>query len=209
MQALAADFRANGHDIKRLIRMIAESRTYQTSGTPLAANRDDEINYSWSRPRPLEAEVLLDAVSSATGVAEAFQAPEGSTHLPAGVRAIQLQYPAGWNSRFLQVYECPPRDAAAERTGRPNLTQAMHLLSGATISAKLGAAGGRLDGSIGRGLATRQIVEELYLAALTRLPSPAERAAVESRIEKRPDRREALEDLLWALVSSREFATNH
>ncbi|MFN0169850.1 MAG: DUF1549 and DUF1553 domain-containing protein [Bryobacteraceae bacterium] len=209
LAALAEDFRAHGHDLKRLMRVIAESRTYQTSGSPLPANRQDELNHAWSRPRPMEAEVLLDAISSATAVPESFRSGNGPARLPAGQRAIRIQYPASWEHRFLQVYGCPLRDSVPERRGAPHLGQAMHLLAGETISAKLGAAGGRLDTLVKQGLRNRQIIGELYLAALTRPPSPKEQEEIDRRIAKRPDRREALEDLWWSLLSSREFTYNH
>ncbi len=208
LEALAEDFRTHGHDLKRLIRLIAESRTYQTSGSALAANREDALNYSWSRPRAMEAEVLLDAISSATGIPEAFRS-EAGMRLPAGQRAIRLQYPAVWEDRFLEVYGCPLRDAVPERRPAPHLGQAMHLLAGDTLSGKVGAAGGRLDKLWKQSLPNARIIGELYLAALARPPSPKEQEEIERRMAQRTGRREALEDLWWSVLSSREFSYNH
>jgi hypothetical protein len=210
LAALAEDFRRHGHDLKRLMRLIVESRTYQLSGTPNASNRDDELNYSWSRPRVLEAEIQLDAISAATGTPEVFKTEDASVRAPEGTRAVQLAYPAAWSDRFLELGGCPLRETIPERNQNPQLAQGLHLLAGATFNAKLDAPGGRLDTLLKRQATDREIVEDLYLAALTREPSPDERRVLEQRLESQAShRREALQDLLWALLSSREFSYNH
>ena len=125
LKALAADFRENGHDLKRLIRLIARSRTYQLSSRPNASNRDDRINYSHFIPRPLDAELLLDAISQVTGVPEIFhEKPESLTgQPPPGTRAIQLKSPVRYFSQFLDLYGRPFRHAVPERDAGPSLTQ--------------------------------------------------------------------------------------
>ena len=109
LDALARDFREHGHDLKRLMRLIVQSRTYQLSSVPNETNKNDRINYARSLPRPLDTEVLLDALSSATGVPEVFTTAEKGK-LPRGTRAIQLRYPGGYDSRFMEVFERPGRD---------------------------------------------------------------------------------------------------
>ena len=129
LEALAADFRENGHDLKHLIRLIVQSRTYQLSSRPNATNRDDRINYSHFIPKPLEAEVLLDAVSQVAGVPEVFHAkpesPEGQP--PPGTRAIQLKSPVRYFSQFLDLYGRTMRYALPEQDAGPSISQALHV----------------------------------------------------------------------------------
>ena len=196
LKALAQDFIKHGYDLKHLIRLIVQSRTYQLSSTPNHTNRDDRINYSRALPRALDAEVLLDAISEVTGVEETFR-----------VRAVNLLKPGG--SQFLTVYGKPNRLTVPERSMKPNLPQALHQLAGTTYSDKLSKEGSRLDRLIRGDASDARVIEELYLAALTRLPTEEEKAGLEKMILTRPSRREALEDLLWGIVTSNEFSYNH
>ena len=212
LEALAQDFKEHGYDLKHLIRLIVHSRTYQLSSWPNQTNKDDEMNYSWARPRPLDAEVLLDAISAVTGVAEVFDYHSGGRvagKAQPGTRAINLKAPVSWASRFLEIYGRPGRASVPEREGKPNLAQALHMWVGSTYSEKLARREGRLNRLLESGASDQKVIEELYLAALSRLPVGREQAELERMITQQPSRREAIEDLLWALVSSREFACNH
>jgi hypothetical protein len=119
LNALSRDFEKHGYDLKHLIRLIVQSRTYQLSSQPNQTNRGDQINYSRALNRPLAPEVLLDAISDATGVPEAFQ--QGGGKVPAGTRAINLKAPS--DSRFIAVFG---------EDGKSNLRQALHMLVGST-----------------------------------------------------------------------------
>jgi hypothetical protein len=215
---LARDFREHGHDLKNLMRRIARSRAYQLSSFPNDSNRSDSLNYSHAQPRALDAEVLLDAITSAVGTPMTFQRDlpfqAGVVALaPAGTRAIQLKVPKNFLSRFLEVYGRPFRDAVPERDSRPNLTQALHMLAGSTYTEELAKDGSRIDRLLKSGASDAAVIEELYLGALSRLPTPLEREQLTTMLNETAatpeDRRAALEDLLWALVASREFAYNH
>lgn len=210
LKALALDFQAHGYDLKHLMRRIVQSRTYQLSGRPNDTNLDDKINYSHAFPRPLQSEVLLDAFSQVTGVAEVFAGKYPLTGTaPPGTRAIQLKLPASYPSRFMDVYGIPLRDSVPEREGKANLTQGLHMLVGTTYTRKLSQPGGRIDQLLKRGASDREIVEEFYLAALARFPTEEEQTGLQKLIKQSPSRREALEDLGWSIISSREFAENH
>ena len=213
LEALAADFRENGHDLKHLIRLIVQSRTYQLSSQPNATNRDDQINYSHFIPRPLEAEVLLDAISQVTGVPEVFhEKPESMEgQPPPGTRAIQLKSPVRYFSQFLDLYGRLMRYALPERDSNPSITQALHVYAGGTYTAKLTQEGARLDQLLQREESDGPIIQQLYLAALSRLPSQREQTELEGALEQigAPLRRQAFADLTWALLTSREFAYNH
>ncbi len=213
LEALAEDFRKNGHDLKHVIRLIVRSRTYQLSSRPNAVNRDDRINYSHFVPRPLEAEVLLDAISQVTGVPEVFH--EGPESLvgqpPPGTRAIELRSPTRYFSEFLDLYGRPLRFAVPERYAGPSLSQALHVYAGDTYTTKLATEGGRLDRLLGSGRSDREMIRQLYLAALSRDPDGRELEELEKSLGKveKGARRRAFADLTWALLTSREFAYNH
>ena len=227
LEALAEDFRRNGHDLKRLVKLIVNSRTYQLSSVPNETNEHDTINYSHAIPRALDAEVLLDAIVAVTGVPVVYDRSAGKVSgisvgkMPIGTRAVQLRDPVTWPSRFMDVYGRPTRQSVPERGGKPNVEQALHMIAGETYTEQLLKEGGRIDELTKKGASNRQVVEELYLAALCRYPSQAELAGIEtlfgeqsklasnSFFSQNPERREVIEDLLWALISSREFAYNH
>ena len=212
LQRLAEDFQRHGYDLKHLMQRIVLSRTYQLSSLPNETNRSDTINYSRALPRALEAEVLLDALSSATGVAEAFLLPEGIYDFetaPFGTRAINLKFPSQYYSRFLAVYGRPERAVVGDRKSQANLSQALHMLVGSTYTEKLSKEGGRLNQLVQKKASNEEIIDELYLASLCRFPSTVERERLMNLIKLRSLRDEALEDILLALISSREFSENH
>ncbi len=200
LRALAADFREHGHDLKHLMRVIVRSRTYQLSGTPNETNRGDHLNFSHALPRPLEAAVLLDAISEATGVPDLFKG------VPPGTRAISLLPKAP--SEFMEIFNRNERRTLPEDRPEPTLAQALHMLTGKTFTEKVSQRGGRVSRLLESGASEREIIEELYLSALSRLPTPEERSQLEEMIGRRP-RKQAFEALAWALISSRQFAHNH
>ena len=213
LAALAEDFRTHNHDLRRLMRTIVLSRTYQTSHKPNATNRDDVTNYSRSLSRGLDAEVLLDAVTDVTGLPETFSTAitDGATvgQAPAGTRAIQLRDPDTFYSRFLELYGRANRGAVPERNNKPNLSQALHLLAGSTYIDRMARPNGRLSKLLAAGATNDAILTEFYLAALSRMPDAAELQELKTIISQRNDREAALREFVWALISSREFAENH
>ncbi|MEO7653578.1 MAG: DUF1549 and DUF1553 domain-containing protein, partial [Bryobacteraceae bacterium] len=208
LDALARDFRDHGYDLKYLIRRIVSSRTYQLSSIPNENNRDDRVNYSHRSPRSLDAEVLLDAISGVTGVPEVF-ANSSNGEAPPGTRAINLALPDLYKSRFLEVYGRPSRERVPERDVQPNLSQALHILVGTTYTEKLTKPGSRLERLLAQGVPDKKIIEELYLAALSRPPGAREAQELEQLIARNGRRNEAFAHLLWGLISSREFAYSH
>jgi hypothetical protein len=213
LAALAADFRDNGCDLRRLMKTIVSSRTYQLSHRPNATNAEDVTNYSRSLSRGLDAEVLLDAVADVTGIAETFATAitDGATvgQAPARTRAVQLRDPDTYYSRFLELYGRVNRGAVPERSNKPNLGQALHVLAGATYVERLGHSGGRLARLIQAGATDEQIFTEFYLAALSRMPEHGELKELRAVLAQRGDREAGLREFVWALLSSREFSENH
>lgn len=208
LAALTKDFTDHGFDLKHLIRAIMNSAAYQRSSKPNETNKQDERFYSRYIIKRLPAEAMLDAVSQVTGV------PTDFPGYPAGMRAVQLP-DARVNSYFLTVFGKPPRFATCEceRTGEPSVTQALHAINGDTINQKLRAPGGLVDSFLKLGATDETIINHLYLSALSRRPESAElsrllelmndgKVATESR-------RQAIEDLVWAVLTSKEFMFNH
>ncbi len=213
LAALAGDFRTHHYDLRHLMKTIVMSRTYQLSNVSNDSNRSDIVNYSHSLPRAIDAEVLLDALVDVTGVNETFSTAvtEGGSvgQAPVGTRAINLKDPDMYFSRFLELYGRPSRSSVPERNGHPNLSQALHMLAGASYVDRLSSKDSRLSRLLASGATNDKIFEEFYLAALGRFPSPDETQALEQVLAKRADRETGLREFVWALISSREFAENH
>ena len=213
LTALAKNFQQNGYNLRQLMKVIVMSRTYQLSYQANATNKTDVTNYSHSLPRALDAEVLLDGVVAVTGVPETFSTAvsEGGTvgQAPANTRAINLKDPDMYFSRFLELYGRPNRGAIPERSGKPNLGQALHMLAGATYVDRLSSPKSRLRILLDRDAADAEIFDEFFVAALGRGPDREELAELSQLVSQRGDRPAALREFVWALISSREFAENH
>src|SRR5206468_10516690 len=216
----AAKFLAEQHfDLKALMRAILQSETYQRRSQPLPENAADTRFYSHYYPKRLMAEVLLDAFSQVTGVPTQFQtdlrnenAGLGSKY-PLGMRALQLP-DTKIASYFLKTFGRPDREKTCEceRTSEPSMTQVLHIANGQTLNEKLTAKDGTLTKILAdHSLSPDRIVEDAFLAGLSRFPSDKERTRLVQAVAeaKEPERRAALEDVYWAILSSREFLFNH
>jgi hypothetical protein len=199
LDALAADLAAHRFRQKHLIRVIMACRAYQLSSRPTATNKDDEANFSHVLPRLLPAETLLDALSQVTGVPEKFKG------FPIGTRAAQLPGVSS-GPNFLKTFGKPERLSACEceRRSETTLNQAFQLINGEAITRKVQESPlvGRL---LRRKASNTEIVTEFYLAALSRYPNKREMRLVTARLAKAKDRQKAVEDLLWAVVNTKEF----
>lgn len=203
MALLAAEFRKSGHDLRHVMRLVLNSRTYQLTSKTVPGNEADRRFYSHYRARRLPAEVLADAVMSLTGLSERF---EGH---PMGVRAIQLPEPAK-GSYFLSLFGQSERvtACACERKGEVTLPQLLHLQNGPETMRKLGDPDGRIRRLSKKDWPLERVVDELYQVALSRAATASEKAAILPALEGVP-REEALRDLAWALINSKEFNFNH
>lgn len=204
LEALARDFVAHGFDVKHTLRTILRSRTYQLSARTNELNKHDGKYFSHAVTRPLAAEQLLDAICAATDVPEKFPG------LPLGTRAVQL--PDGEiNHNFLKTFGQPGRElpCECERESDSNLSQALQLINGPTINEKIRNPDNRLGKLLARKLPDRQVLDELYLAALSRPPVASEVQAALEHVAQAADKRKAWEDVQWAIINSKEFLFRH
>ena len=215
LDALAAHLADRKFDLKDLMRTILRSQAYQRSSQPVPGNAGDRRFYARFYPRRLMAEVALDALSQVTGAPTTFvedlrNANAKGGALPAGLRALQLP-DSRTDSYFLKAFGRADRlqTCECERTNAPSMSQALHLSNGDTLNEKLRAKGNRLEALMTS--SPEALVEEAYLSALSRFPTDAERRKILDILAgaKDAERREAVEDLFWGLLSSREFLFNH
>ncbi|MCA9137294.1 MAG: DUF1553 domain-containing protein [Planctomycetales bacterium] len=204
MDALAADFVKHGYDLKHLIRTIMTSRLYGLSSTPTADNRSDHKFYSHFQVKRLAAEPLLDALDQATGVPTKFR------NLPLGTRAIELP-DAEYPNYFLTTFAKPRRVSVCEceRSADPNLAQTLHTFNGETIAQKVADKTGLVAKLLEAKTEHDDLVTQLYLAALCRLPTDAELAFSRDVAKQSPTPQEAYQDLFWALINSKQFLFVH
>lgn len=218
IKALEEHFIASGFDLKQLIKSITQSNAYQLSAQPNEFNQSDRQSYSHFYPRRLQAEVLLDAVDRLTGTQTEF------TNLPPGTRAVALP-DNSYNraSAFLRVFGRPEGESVCEceRVQTSSLAQSLHLINSAEMRGKLASSTGRAERLSREDRPAEAKVRELYLAAFSREPRPNElKLALEYLADPRVDAagnpldpqqaaREAYQDLIWALINTKEFLFNH
>ena len=200
MQALARDFRDSHFNVKHLMRTIMHSRLYQLDSQPTAENAGDSRFYSHFKVKRISAEPLLDAIDYAT------LTPTKFPNLPLGTRATELP-DSNYKDPFLVTFGKPKRASVCEceRTPDENLAQALHTLNGDVVASKIANGNGRVAQLLAAKKPHDEIVTELYLVTLSRRPSPAELEASHRFLAESPSPQECYQDLLWALVNSKQF----
>jgi hypothetical protein len=222
LKAAADELAKNKFDLKTLMKSILRSNAYQRTSRALEGNKGDRRFYSRYYPRRMMAEVLHDAIVQVTQAPTKFEnilVPGGSRQktdfYPLGTRAIQL-YDSSVDNYFLQSFGRNPRRIVCEcdRSAEPSIVQVLHLSNGDTLNEKLRAKGNRVETLIGlrkQGMSEAALIDEIYLASLSRFPTAAERDRLVALLPSSgdPEERPVVEDLLWGLLSSREFLFNH
>jgi hypothetical protein len=200
---LADDLAKNGFDRKRTLRLILNSRTYQRSVSKNSSNTDDTKHFASGQIRLIAAEPLFDAIGRVTEINESFSG------VPRGTMATQMPTPP--RMEFLEAFGQPKRETACqcERGSEPSLAQALQLLNGPAVQKRLTDDKNRLHRLVRLGIKDREIIEECYLAALCREPLESESARALAYIASHGDRVQALEDVLWAILNSKEFIFQH
>ncbi len=207
LDSLAKDFAEHGYDLRRLERVIVSSATYQLSSVPNEQNRADRQSFARYQPSRFSAEVLLDAIDRVTGRKTRFQ------NTLRDARAIDLPDEAS-RSYFLEVFGKPDRASACacERSGDVTLAQVVHLLNSREVQEKLSHDEGRSAALAKDSRPLPERVDELFLVAFARHPTRTEQEQAQKHFEERKDdksapgaSRKAWEDLIWALINSKEL----
>lgn len=204
LQALADRLVEYKFDLRRLVRDICTSRTYQLSTRTNASNAGDNANFSHACVRRIRAEVLLDAISQATGTRDKFPG------LPLGARAVQVA-DGNVSNYFLTTFGRAKRESVCtcEVVMEPNLSQALHLINGETVHQKI-SQGQMVARLLADGLAPPQVAQRLYVLCLSRNPTAEEQQQLATILtEPGQEPPSVLNDLFWALLNSKEFMFNH
>ncbi|MDB5390686.1 MAG: hypothetical protein JWM11_6332 [Planctomycetaceae bacterium] len=201
LDALTKDFVEHGFDPRHLMRSIVTSKTYQRSSIANETNQHDTLNFSHAIPRRIPAEALLDSLVQATGVREQFGGA------PAGFTAAQLP-DAEVTSDFLSLFGKPQRMEACEceRDNDSNMLQALHLINGSSILKRVADPNGRVAQLLNQKLTDEALIEEMYLWSISRRPKPKELEVGKAHFAAYgADRVAAAQDLMWAILNSRDF----
>lgn len=201
LDALTKHFVDHRFDLKDLVRTICKSSVYQLSSEPTEHNQSDQQNYSRFYPRRLSAEVLYDSVNAVADT------PSNFGTIPQGTTAVQLP-DNGFNNYFLEVFGKPEAESACEceRSAEANLSQSLHLLNSGDVQGRLQNGNGRAARfSREQDRPDKEKIHELYLAAFAREPRPEESEFILTRIAEYPNKQQAWEDVIWAILNAREF----
>ncbi|MEE3366740.1 MAG: DUF1549 domain-containing protein [Planctomycetota bacterium] len=206
LNGLAEHFIANKFDLKGLVRLICQSNTYQLSSLPNDYNLKDKQNFSRYYPKRLTAEVLYDAFHQVTA------SKQGYGGLPVGTRAVQLPDPSK-GPYFLKVFGQPQADTACEceRSQEANLAQSLHLLNSSEVQNKIADGAGRAAKlSADKERSNQDKINELYRWVYSRQPDSVEMKIAMAHLAKHEkDSKVAWEDIIWALINTKEFLFNH
>ncbi|MFN0055270.1 MAG: DUF1549 domain-containing protein [Planctomycetales bacterium] len=204
LDELAKRFTATNYDFKQLVRDICRSHTYQRATDRNDTNRQDEKNFAHANLRRIKGESLLDCITIVTGTKDKFPG------LPLGARAVQIA-DGNTSTYFLTTFGRATRETvcSCEVKMEPTLSQALHLLNGETVNGKI-QAGGLIDKWLNEKVEPLAIVERLYIACLSRKPTPEEGVNFQALFPAgATDVKTNLVDVFWALLNSREFIFNH
>ncbi len=209
---LEREFRASQFDLRHVYRLILSSATYQLSSIPASSDAGAEANFAYAAIRPLDAEVLADAICKVTGTSEQYSSaiPEPYTYIPPEQHSIALA-DGSITSAFLETFGRPPRDTGrlSEGNSPPSSAQRLYLLNSSDIQRKL-QQGPALQALIQAEGDLREMVTSLYLTILSRFPTDDEaRTAAAYAGSTGRNRRQAGQDIAWALVNSAEFRFRH
>ncbi len=196
LDAMAKDLSSHGYDLRRLIRTILNSRTYQLSAEPTGSNRNDAINYSRYYMKRMIAEQMLDTIVEVTGIPEKFRG------FPPGTRAMEVYSAQPGINYMLGAFGRPNRETICERDSVPDIVQVLHLISGDTINKRVE------QWKPDPALNDEQQLSRIYLSSLARRPTAEEKSRIGTALASR-DKRQVFQDLLWAILNSDEFMYNH
>ena len=200
LTALATSFEESGYDLKQLIRLIMTSRTYQLGSEPTEMNASAGKYYAFYQAKRMPAESMLDAINTATGTATKFK------DLPPGTLAIELP-DTNYPNYFLKTFGKPLRVSVCECERAPdeNLAQALHTLNGDTIAKKISDPQSYLGKLLTAEAPIEEVIAHIFMATLSRAATPDEQVLCKQIVSEAPTIKEGCEDILWALINSKQF----
>lgn len=210
LEVLRQEFVSSGFNVRHLMRLIMNSKCYQLSSTANATNSGDGHCFARTEIRRLTAEQTLDGIAQTLGVSVKFGGHAAGTRAVqlVGVRNGEFRYSKPEvGDRFLALFGKPSRlqTCECERAGETTLAQTFEMLSGELLDNLLKQSGGRIDKLLTADIPDPEIIHQLYLAAVTRLPSAEETQTAMQHLQNHSSRRQALEDVAWAVLNSNEF----
>jgi Protein of unknown function (DUF1549)/Protein of unknown function (DUF1553) len=203
LDTLGKKFTEYKYDFKKLVRDICTSRTYQLSTQANPSNEGDTRNFAKGPIRRIRAETMLDIITQVTDTKNKFPG------LPLGARAVQIA-DGQTSNYFLTTFGRPMRETVCSCEVRlePTLSQSLHLMNGDTVAPKI-QQGGLIAKMLQEKKTSAQIIETIYNRALSRSPTAAEFAKLTKAVDESKNKQQALEDVFWAVLNSREFMFNH
>ena len=204
LQWLAEDFAAGGFRMKRTIKAICSSRAYQRSSQPQPGNASDNRFFSHALVRPLEAEVIADAIGDVTGIALKHGEQKN-------VRAVELTNNRTPSAALDVLGRCDRAIDCTAGESAASLARTLHLINGPLVNDRVRSPSGRLVKLLEREPDNEKVLDTLYQLALGK--RPANRLYWQQKFEseslEQPQRRaEFFQDLFWGLITSQAFITN-
>lgn len=209
---LEGEMKGHKYDLKHMYRLILNSRTYQLSSKPNDSNANDATNFSHYPLKRMDAEQFLDAIGQVTETYESYisRVPEPYTRLPKGTRATHIS-DGSISSPFLKLFGRPPRDTAYEsdRCRDTSMRQALYMINSSQLENKISRSP-RIARMLKQKKTDAAIIDEIFLAALSRFPKKDEKTkAAEYLVKGKRNRTQAVRDLMWAVLNTKEFIFNH
>jgi len=203
---------AHQYDTKHLFLTILNSQTYQLSAISKGDAAVAEANFGCYPLRRLDAEVLIDAINKITGTNDLYTSPipEPFTYIPKDMSAVAIA-DGSITSSFLALFGRSARATGMEdeRINKLLPAQWLHLLNSSHIQRKIETSP-TLKAIIDPGRKPQEIIDEIYLTILSRLPTPEEVANVQAYGKPgQVKRREEWIDLIWSLLNNTEFLYRH
>jgi hypothetical protein len=205
----------SGYDQQHIYRLILNSQTYQFSSQPHPRSEGDTLHFSHYIARPLTAEQLIDSLAQVIGVPRGefgeFRRPTLApvTSLPDDVPAKRVSDGSAECTTAAMLGR-PARGTGfeSERAGGVSKEMIAFLADSTEVRRAVGRSPWIREMSKA-GSSDEEIIETIFLAALSRMPTEQEQTKLIEYVSGNGNRTGALGDVLWAVLNTNEFMLNH